>query len=350
MITNQFTEWPQILGPLLQRHDLTTAQARSAMAEVLGGRASAAQVAAFIVALRVKGETVDELKGLLGAMLDAADQVTAPAGMADRLVDTCGTGGDRSHSINVSTLAALVVAGAGVPVGKHGGRSASSACGSADLLEEFGVAIELSPAGVEYCLVEAGMAFLFAPKFHSAMRFAGPIRKELGVPTVFNILGPMANPLRPRRQVLGVGDWTMAHRMAEVLQSQGTLHAMVVQGHGELDELALAGPSRVLEVRGDRIQEHEIDPVLLGLAPAPLEAVVGGNAATNAAISHRIFDGERGAGRDIVVLNAAAGLLVGDAGGSMADGVELAQAVIDDGRAVGALERLVKASNAAREM
>jgi anthranilate phosphoribosyltransferase len=298
----------------------------------------------------VKGETVAELNGLLGAMLDAADSVTPPDGMADRLVDTCGTGGDRSHSINVSTLAALVVAGAGVPVGKHGNRSASSACGSADLLEELGVAIELSPAGVQYCLVEAGMAFLFAQKFHSAMRFAGPIRKELGVPTAFNILGPMANPLRPRRQVLGVGDWTMAHRMAEVLQANGAIHAMVVQGHGELDELALAGPSRVLDVRPDQIEEHQIDPLLLGLANAPLEAVVGGDPATNAAISLRIFDGERGAARDIVVLNAAAGLLVGDAVASMAEGVELAQAVIDDGRAVGELERLVKASNAARDL
>src|ERR1700694_1626920 len=219
--------WPSVVGSLLGPRDLSFEQARTAFAEVLAGDASPAQLAGFVVALRTKGETIEELSGLLAAMLDAAVIVEIDSSLRDRLVDTCGTGGDRSHSINVSTLAAFVVAGAGVSVYKHGNRAASSACGSADLLEALGVAIELDAAGTLHCVAEAGMAFCFAQRFHPALRHAGPTRRELGVPTAFNVLGPLATPARVRRQVVGVGDPTLMDRMLGVLVANGALAAMV---------------------------------------------------------------------------------------------------------------------------
>lgn len=340
--------WPAVLGPLTQRQDLTAEQTRAAMAEILEGLASPAQLAAFIVALRVKGETVDELTGLLEGLLGAAELVEVPADLRDRLVDTVGTGGDRSHSINVSTMAALVAAGGGVPIGKHGNRAASSSCGSADLLEALGVNLELDPDGIRRCLAEANMAFCFAPRFHSSLRHAGPTRRELGVPTAFNVLGPMANPLRVRRQVLGVANWAMAERMGQVLIATGTTRAMIVHGDGGLDELALSGPSRVLHLTDGEARESVFDPADLGFSYAPIEAVVGGDPATNAEITGRILAGEHGPGRDIVVINAAATLVVGEAVGTMAEGVELARSVLDDGGAARVLERLVAASSAVR--
>lgn len=317
------------------------------MAEILDGLATSAQLAAFIVALRVKGETVEELTGLLEGLLGAAEIVEVPAELRDRLVDTVGTGGDRSHSINVSTMAALVAAAAGVPIGKHGNRAASSSCGSADLLEALGVNLELTPDAIRRCLAQANMAFCFAPRFHASLRHAGPTRRELGVPTAFNVLGPMANPLRVRRQVLGVANWSMAERMGKVLLATGTTRAMIVHGDGGLDELALSGPSRVLDLIDGEMREWVFDPADLGFTYAPIEAVVGGDPATNAAITRRILDGEPGPGRDIVVINAAATLVVGDAAVTMAEAVELARSALDDGGASRVLERLVAASQAA---
>src|ERR687891_2310288 len=224
--------WPGILATLAARRDLAAAQARAAMAEILEGAATPAQIAGFIVALRMKGETVDELGGLVDAMLAAAERVTLPPGEPGDpgVVDVVGTGGDRAHTINVSTIAALVVAGAGGKVCKHGNRAASSACGAADLLEALGVAIELGPEGVARCVEEAGIGFCFAPRFHPALRHAGPTRRELGVPTVFNFLGPLANPARVRRQVLGVSDPKMADKAAGVLHARGAERALVVYG------------------------------------------------------------------------------------------------------------------------
>ncbi len=317
------------------------------MAEILDGLATSAQLAAFIVALRVKGETVEELTGLLEGLLGAAEIVEVPAELRDRLVDTVGTGGDRSHSINVSTMAALVAAAAGVPIGKHGNRAASSSCGSADLLEALGVNLELTPDAIRRCLAQANMAFCFAPRFHASLRHAGPTRRELGVPTAFNVLGPMANPLRVRRQVLGVANWSMAERMGQVLLATGTTRAMIVHGDGGLDELALSGPSKVLDLIDGEMREWVFDPADLGFTYAPIEAVVGGDPATNAAITRRILDGEPGPGRDIVVINAAATLVVGDAAVTMAEAVELARSALDDGGASRVLERLVAASQAA---
>jgi anthranilate phosphoribosyltransferase len=338
--------WPAVLGPLMQGRDLPADATRAAMAEILDGAATPAQLAGFVVALRMKGETVDELTGILGAMLDAADLVPVPGSLAGALVDIVGTGGDRSNSINVSTLASLVVAGAGVPVCKHGNRSASSRCGAADLLEALGVAIEQTPTGIVRCLEAAGVAFCFAPRFHPALRHAGPTRRELGVPTVFNILGPMANPARVGRMVVGVADAAVAERMLGVLRVNGAGRIVIVHGDDGLDELTTTTTSTVWQFDGEAPRCWTLDPRSLGLAMATAGDLVGGDAATNAGFAGRVLGGERGPHRDIVVLNAAAGLLVGGAVDDLADGVELAAAVLDDGRAAAALDRLVVASQA----
>jgi anthranilate phosphoribosyltransferase len=339
--------WPAVLGALLARRDLPPDVARAAMAEVLDGAATPAQLAGFVVALRMKGETVDELTGLLAAMLDVAELVPVGEGLRDRLVDVVGTGGDRSHSINVSTLASFVVAGAGVPVCKHGNRAASSRCGSADLLEQLGVNIECSPAAVARCLEEAGLAFCFAPRFHPALRHAGPPRRELGVPTAFNTLGPMANPARVRRQVVGVADPTVAEKMLGVLANQGATHVLVVHGDDGLDELTTTSGSTVHELVGGAVRTWRVDPGSLGLAVVSAADLVGGDPPTNATLARRVLAGEHGPHRDIVVLNAAAGLLAGGAATSLEEGMALGAAVLDDGRAAAALERLVAVSQAA---
>ena len=336
--------WPSVLGPLTAGEDLASEAAAAAMAEILAGNASAAQIAGFIVALRMKGETVDELVGLLSAMDGAANRVVLDdvAGV----VDVVGTGGDRSHSINVSTMAALVVAGAGVRVCKHGNRAASSSCGSADLLEALGVAIELAPEAVARCVAEAGIGFCFAPRYHPAMRHSIPTRRELGVPTVFNFLGPLANPAGVRRQLVGVSDHRMAEKMAGVLRARGSERALVVWGHDGLDELTTTTTSSVVEVDGDSIRSYTLDPAAHGLSVVPGAALRGGDAATNAGVTRAVLAGEPGPHRDIVVLNAAAALVAGAAASDLAEGLSVAAAAIDDGRAAAALDRLVQVSQA----
>jgi len=344
----RFGGWPAILGRVAAGADLAPAEAGAAMAEVLEGNATPAQIAAFVFGLRCKGETVDEMTGLVAAMLAAAERVVVPDTIAPRLVDTCGTGGDRSGTINVSTIAALVVAGAGVPVCKHGGRAASSKAGSADVLEALGVVIDLGPAGVAKCIQEAGIGFCFAPRYHPAMRHAVPVRRELGVPTAFNFLGPLANPARVRRQVVGVGDPSMAQKMAWVLAAGGATHVLVVHGADGLDELSTTGPSTMFEYRaggapvgaGGAVGAVVVDPGELGLAPARLSDLLGGDAATNADMARRVLAGDPGPHRDIVILNAAAGLVVGGAADTLADGMTMAATAIDDGRAAASLDRL----------
>ena len=315
------------------------------MAAILGGEITAVQIAGFLVALRSKGESADELSGLLRGALEAATFVPLTDDERADCVDIVGTGGDGSHSINVSTMAALVVAGAGVPVCKHGNRSASSKCGSADLLELLGVVIEQSADGVATCVREAGIGFCFAPVFHPAFRYAGPPRRELGVPTAFNLLGPMANPGRVKRQVIGVADPRFAEPMIEALKSQGLSHAWVVHGEG-LDELTTTGPSRVLALADDSITEFTIDPAELGLRPASADDLRGGEPDENADAVGRVLGGAPGPHRDIVLLNAAAGLVVGGAVADVAGGLEMAAAAIDDGRAQTSLDRLVEVSRA----
>jgi anthranilate phosphoribosyltransferase len=339
--------WPGLLTALLAGRDLTAEQARTAMANILGGRATAAQLIGFVVALRAKGETADELSGLLDAVLAAAEIVPLDDDLRARAIDVVGTGGDRSHSINVSTMAALVVAGAGVPVCKHGARGASSQCGTADVLEELGVAIELSPAGVQRCVETAGIGFCFAPRFHPAFRFAAPSRREIGIPTVFNLLGPMANPGRVRRYLIGVADATFAERMLASLRAHGATDAWVVHGGG-LDELTTTGSSTVLAL-GHEGGAHtfQVDPVELGLAPATHEQLLGGEPPFNADVVRRVVGGEHGAHRDIVVLNAAAALVVAGVAASLPAGVEAATSVLDEGRAANVLDLFVKVSKQA---
>ncbi len=338
--------WPGVLGRLVAGQDLGADEAALTLGEVLSGEATPAQIAAFVIALRAKGESIEEMTGLVRAMLDHAEPLPVPR--HEEVVDTCGTGGDRSRSINVSTIAALVVAGAGARVCKHGGRAASSAAGSADVLESLGVVIDLGPAGVARCIEEAGIGFCFAPRFHPAMRFAIPVRRELGVPTVFNFLGPLANPARAGLQVVGVSDPAMADKMLGVLVANGSRRAMVVHGADGLDELSTTGPSTVLDAGPDgEVRRGRVDPADLGLAPATLEDLRGGDAADNAEVVRRVLGGEPGPHRDIAVLNAAAGLVVAGLSADLADGVERAAAVIDAGAAHGALEKLVRISREA---
>ena len=337
-------QWVEVLGPLTAGSDLTTEQAAAAMADILEGNATSAQIAAFIVALRIKGETVEEMAGLVEAMEDACEPVTLSH--LEGVIDTCGTGGDRSHSINVSTIAAFAVAGAGAKVCKHGNRAASSSCGSADLLEGLGVALDVTPEGIARCVEEAGMAFCFAPRFHPAMRFAGPTRSELGVPTVFNFLGPLANPARVRRQVVGVGDKRMAEKMAGVLRARGSERALVVFGHDGLDELTTTTTSTVVELGEDgELQRYELDPVAHGLKVSQPNDLRGGDVTTNVAATRDVLAGKPGPHRDIVVLNAAAGLMAAGLAGDIGDGLSMAAAAIDDGRAQHALDQLIEVSN-----
>lgn len=343
--------WSGVLSRIATGSDLTSLEAAVALGEVLEGNATPAQVAAFVFGLRCKGETVEEMTGLVSAMLAASERVVVAPELADRLVDTCGTGGDRTGTINISTIAALVVAGAGVPVCKHGGRAASSKAGSADLLEALGVVIDLGPEGVARCIEEAGIGFCFAPRFHPAMRHATPVRRELGVPTAFNFLGPLANPARVRRQVVGVGDPAMAQKMARVLVAGGASEVMVVHGADGLDELSTTGPSTMYRWRIEdgldadaEIKPEVINPVGLGLAPATLDQLVGGEAATNAECARRVLAGDEGPHRDIVVLNAAAGLMVAGAAGDLEEGLAQAVASLESGAAAERLDRLVRVS------
>lgn len=342
-----FGGWPALLAALLDRSHLTAEQARAAMGTILAGDATPAQLIGFVVALRAKGESAEELSGLLDAVLANAAIVPLTDEQRDSAIDIVGTGGDHSHSINVSTMSAIVAAGAGAPVCKHGARGASSKCGTADVLEELGVAIDLTPEGVRHCIDQAGIGFCFAPAFHPAFRFAAPSRREIGIPTVFNLLGPMANPGRVRRQVIGVANGAFAERMVETLRTHGSIHAWVVHGGG-LDELTTTGPSQVIELRDGHITHFEVDPESLGLAHARSADLAGGEPPENAAVVRAVLAGQTGPHRDIVLLNAAAGLVVGGLATDVAEGLGLAARSIDSGAAGEVLERLVAASQQAR--
>lgn len=335
--------WPALLTLLLERSHLTADQASAAMATILSGDATPAQLIGFVVALRAKGESAEELSGLLDAVLAAASIVPLSDDQRDAAIDIVGTGGDRSNSINVSTMASIVAAAAGAVVCKHGARGASSKCGTADVLEELGVAIELSPEGVARCIAGAGIGFCFAPSFHPAFRFAAPSRREIGIPTVFNLLGPMANPGRVRRQVIGVANSAYAERMVETLRWHGSVHSWVVHGGG-LDELTTTGPSEVIELRDGGIRRFRVDPAELGLAHAHPEDLTGGDRSYNADVVRRVLGGDRGPHRDIVLLNAAAGLVVAGIAETLDDGVERAGKAIDSGAAAEKLAQLVTMS------
>lgn len=339
-------DWADVLERLIAGEDLSQTEAATAMGSIMAGDVTPAQISGFLVALRTKGASHEELCGLLAAMLDAAE----PLPIAGDVIDTCGTGGSpqrRIGAFNVSTAAALVAAGGGARVCKHGNRKATATSGSADTLEALGVVIDLGPAGVAKCVEESGMGFCFAPHFHPGMRHAGPVRRELRIRTVFNFLGPMANPARPRGQVVGVSDPSMAGELAGVLRANGAHRAMVVFGHDGLDELTTTTASTVVELNEGEIRTYDIQPAGLGLQQVTSADLMGGDPETNASLVRGIVAGKPGPHRDIVVLNAGAALFVANVAHSLAEGVAAAQQAIDSGAAASVLDRLVAASQAA---
>jgi anthranilate phosphoribosyltransferase len=346
------TTWPELLTTLLGGGSLPADATSWAMHEIMTGQATPAQIAAFVTALRAKGETRDEVAGLVRAMRRHAVDLDLDDDLRLRAVDTCGTGGDRAHTVNLSTMAALVTAGAGVPVVKHGNRAASSACGSAEVLGALGVVVDLPAAAVAACLAEAGAGFCFAPRFHPSMRHAGPVRREIGVPTVFNVLGPLTNPARVAAQAIGVADARLAPVVAEVLAARGTA-ALVFRGDDGLDELTTATTSTVWVVAGGRVRTDTFDPADVGMAYSPIAELRGGDAEHNAAVARALLDGRAGAVRDATLL-AAAAALVAAAGPTdapvarqIADQLPRAADALDSGAAAGVLDRWVASSHRA---
>ena len=334
------------INQLLTGESLPASQAEAVMDEIMGGGATPAQIAGFLVALRVKGETVDEITGCARAMRRAAVPVRPTR---TDVIDTCGTGGDRAGTFNISTTAAFVVAGAGAGVAKHGNRSVSSRSGSADVLEALGVNLDQTPEQVAGAIDEVGIGFLFAPALHPAMRYAIGPRRELGVRTVFNILGPLTNPAGAMAQLLGVYDASLTEVLARVLQNLGGRAACVVHGYGGLDELSTGGPNRVSYFGAGPANGHVVtealDPARLGFSPAPASALRGGDPAENAIITRRLLAGEdRGPRRDVVLLNAALALLVAGVVAGVEAGVDRAAASIDSGAALAALDGLIEYS------
>lgn len=360
--------WPGVLTRLLGGSSLDASEAETVLGQVLSGQAQPTQIAAMAIALRAKGESVEEMTGFVRAMVEHAVPLRLPTGID--VVDTCGTGGDRLRSINVSTIAALVVAATGAKVCKHGGRASSSAVGAADVLEALGAVADLGPEGVARCIEEIGLGFCFAPRFHPAMRYAGPVRKELGIPTVFNFLGPLANPGRARYQVVGVSDRTMADKMLGVLEANGARRAWIVYGDDGLDELSTTGPSTVHELRvptaadlfngGEGFDDtpagtpvrttFRVDPEELGLPRVTIGDLQGGDAAYNAEVIRRVVAGDISPHRDVAALNAAASLVVVGKVPDLKAGVELAMSVIDDGRAALVLEGFIHLTREAAEL
>ena len=331
------------IAKLVRCENLTEEEAASAFEEIMRGDATPIQIAGFLVALRMKGETPDEIAGFART----ARAMATPIEVEGALLDTCGTGGDGLATFNISTLAAIVAAACGARVAKHGNRAASSMCGSADVLEQLGVKIDLNPDGVARCIQEGGIGFMFAPVFHPSFRFAGVPRRELGLRTVFNVLGPLCNPAGAKYQALGVADGSMAGKMADVLMRLGVERAIVFHAGDGMDELSVSGPSFVIEIHGDAQgaqKAYELDPRDLGLAAAPVESMRGGGPEENARIAHEVLEGAKGPRRDVVLLNTAAALRAAAVAKSWKDGIGFAAEALDSGRAGQVLERWAKIS------
>lgn len=331
---------PDVLAALLRGEDLDDATTTAVMAHVMQGNATPVQVGGLLMALRMKGETGEEIAGLVRSMREFA----LPVEVDGPVVDTCGTGGDRAGTFNVSTVAAVIVAGTGARVAKHGNRAASGKCGSADLLEAWGVAIDLPPEAVATCIEQVGIGFCFAPKFHPAMRYVVPVRRDLGVPTVFNFLGPLTNPAAAGHQSIGVSDPAMAPRMADVLARLGTRHSLVFHGSDGLDELTTTGPSTIWEIRDGLVTTTSFDPADHGIARATTEDLRGGDVDVNRAIADDILDGTPGAPRDIAVLGAAAALVALDAQPGWDEAIAAAATSVDSGAAREVRDRWVAVS------
>ncbi len=326
------------IDTVVSGQSLSMEDASLVMREIMEGEATPAQLGAFLTALALKGETTQEIAGMAKVMREMALQVKVDG----ELIDTVGTGGDGKNTFNISTATAFVAAGAGLKVAKHGNRAASGSCGSADVLEALGVQIELSPEAVAQCVNEVGVGFMFAPAFHPAMRYAGPVRREIGIRTVFNILGPLTNPAGAQTQLLGVAFPELGGIMAEVLGFLGSHHAMIVHGHGGLDEISLSGDTSVWEVRGGEVEEWTLHVEDTGLPETPIEAIRGGTKEENAATMRRVFQGEHGPVRDMVLLNSAGVLMVGDKAESIRKGVEMSVGIIDSGAALAKLDQMIE--------
>lgn len=338
--------------------DISEGEMVDAMEVIMGGEATHAQIAAFLTALRMKGETVDEITGAARVMREHATRIEVeprPAVAVDRdepnvehesIVDTCGTGGDATNTFNISTTTAFVLAGAGLRVAKHGNRAVSSCCGSADVLEALGINVEVPPATVKRCIEEAGIGFLYAPLLHSAMKHVAPVRRELGIRTIFNVLGPLTNPAGASCQVLGVFRKDLTGMLASVLNRLGSTRAFVVHGADGLDEITITGPTYVAELRNACVDEYEIRPEDFGLSAAPPRSIQGGNKEENATIVRAVLGGEKGPRRDVVLMNAAAALVAAGAAQGMAEGIPVAAEAIDSGKAARRLAQLVAMTNA----
>jgi anthranilate phosphoribosyltransferase len=342
------TTWSAVLSRLIDGSDLSMQEAEALCTELLVSKASPVRTAAFLVALQSKGVTSQEMLGMVRSMLLLADKVPLPSNISsDQVLDTCGTGGDRLSTLNISTIVAFVAAGAGATVCKHGNPAASSASGSADLLEALGVVVNLGPSAVAECIKETGMGFCFAPRFHPSMANVAPVRKELGVSTIFNFLGPLTNPAGAKRQLIGVSNPSMAPKMMDVLIQQGSQHTMVVYGKEGLDELSVIGASAVLEFdrKHDNVPRHyELNPLEFGIMPAKLDDLKGGDAGYNAELTIKILEGEAGPRRDCILLNAAAALVVADKAPDIKEGLGLAASSIDSGAAKAVLDKLIAVS------
>lgn len=333
----------EAIGTLVEGNDLTYEEAYFVMGEIMGGEATQAQIGAFLTALRMKGETAEEIAGLASVMRAKANPVTikGPA------IDIVGTGGDASGTFNISTAAAFVVAGAGLKVAKHGNRAMTSKCGSADILEAVGVKIELSPESVAECIENTGIGFMFAQVFHPAMKHAAPVRREIGIRTVFNILGPLTNPAMVEHMLLGVPSEEIGDKMAAVLHRLGIKHALVVHGKDGLDEISISDKSVIWDVTKEKLSSpYEVEPKDFGFERGDIREVKGGTPQENAAMLGRILEGEKNTLRNMVVMNAAAGLIAGDTASDLKKAVKLAEKAIDSGKAKDKLERLVKLSQA----
>ena len=333
--------FPVLIEKLKRQEDLTTDEAAAAMSVIMRGEAAPAQIAGLLIGLSIKGERPSELVGFARTMRDNA----VPLRATGSLFDTCGTGGDGSGTFNISTAAAIVLAACGMKIAKHGNRAASSKCGSADVLEAMGVNIQATPDVVERCLEEVGVAFLFAPSFHPATKHAAQVRKDLGVRTAFNLLGPLTNPARPARQIVGVPRPELTELLARSLALLGSERAWVVHGADGLDELSTTGYTKISECRGDAVQTFYVHPAEFGLAKATPESLKGADAVTNTGIVRGVLKGDPGPARDVVLLNAGAALLVGGKADTVKDGIAAAARAIDSGAAMAVLEKLVAVSH-----
>ena len=332
----------EAIKKIVSGENLTEFEARRSMEQIMNGEATGAQIGAFLTGLAIKGETVDEITGCAKVMREKVTKINVTG---ENVVDTCGTGGDGKDTFNISTIIAFVVAGAGAKVAKHGNRAVSSRCGSADLLEGLGVKIDIPPGKVEKCIHEVGIGFMFAPLLHGAMKFAMPSRKEIGIRSIFNILGPLTNPAGVKHQVMGVFKADLTAKLAKVLGNLGSKHVLVVHGEDGLDEITITGKTKIAELVDGKIKEYEISPEDFGIKKAKIEDILGGDVDYNVKLATELLKGEVGPKRDIILLNAAAAIYAADLAKSLQEGLEKAKDSINTGRAVEKLEKLVEVSN-----